>query len=267
MRPVSRRTSSSASPSRSRATSKCVIASRGSSVSSERRVGSRRSRPIGASIRPRARARPAADERHVAPLERARSRTSSDSRSHASSERATTSSPEVSRSSRCTIPGRVGVAARDAAVEQRVHERPLLLARRPGGRRGRPACRRRAGARPRTRSAASTGCATSGGARRGRLELDLLPARRAGGSSSRGAPSTSDGARLEQPLGRGARADLAGAQARKRSSRSPAAAVRDASGGASTWRRRGSRSGDDEGQEEDRDADDDEQSARLKAGQ
>ena len=36
----------------SRATSKCVIASRGVSVSSEKRVGSSRSRPIGASILP-----------------------------------------------------------------------------------------------------------------------------------------------------------------------------------------------------------------------
>jgi hypothetical protein len=35
-----------------RSTSKCVTASRGVSVSSEWRVGSRRSRPIGASMRP-----------------------------------------------------------------------------------------------------------------------------------------------------------------------------------------------------------------------
>ena len=51
------------------ATSNQVTASRGSSVSSERRVGSRRSRPSGASMRPVARARPAANEREVAPLD------------------------------------------------------------------------------------------------------------------------------------------------------------------------------------------------------
>ena len=58
IRPVSSRTRRSAWPAQSRSTSKCVTASRGVSVSSETRVGSSRSRPIGASIRPRAGARP-----------------------------------------------------------------------------------------------------------------------------------------------------------------------------------------------------------------
>ena len=44
-------------------TSNQVTASRGVGVSSEWRVRSRRSRPIGASIRPDARLRPAAHER------------------------------------------------------------------------------------------------------------------------------------------------------------------------------------------------------------
>ena len=54
-----------------RSTSKWVTASRGVSVSRDCLVGSRRSRPMGASIRPRPRARPAADEREVLALERA----------------------------------------------------------------------------------------------------------------------------------------------------------------------------------------------------
>ena len=54
----------------SAATSKWVIASRGVSVSNEWRVGSRRSRPIGASILPGARARTTADDGLVAPRER-----------------------------------------------------------------------------------------------------------------------------------------------------------------------------------------------------
>ena len=52
VRPVSSRTSSSARAPSSSCTSNHVTASRGVSVSSERRVRSRRSRPIGASIRP-----------------------------------------------------------------------------------------------------------------------------------------------------------------------------------------------------------------------
>ena len=44
---------------KSSTTVKCVTASRGESVSSECRIASRRSRPIGASIRPLPRARPA----------------------------------------------------------------------------------------------------------------------------------------------------------------------------------------------------------------
>ena len=53
VRPVSRRTRSSALRPSSRSTSKCVTAARGVSVSSDCFVGSLRSRPIGASIVPR----------------------------------------------------------------------------------------------------------------------------------------------------------------------------------------------------------------------
>ena len=65
VRPVSSRTRSSVSRGSARSTSKCVTASRGSSVSVEMRVRTRRSRPSGASIVPRARRRPALDEREV----------------------------------------------------------------------------------------------------------------------------------------------------------------------------------------------------------
>ena len=59
VRPVSSRTRSSVVAGSARSTSKCVIASRGSSVSVERRVRTRRSRPSGASIVPAARRRAA----------------------------------------------------------------------------------------------------------------------------------------------------------------------------------------------------------------
>ena len=67
---------------------------------------SSRSRPIGASIRP---VRDRGEPLHEREVARARPRgggSTSCSRSCASSERATTSSPDVSRSRRCTIPGR-----------------------------------------------------------------------------------------------------------------------------------------------------------------
>ena len=63
VRPVSSVTESSAFPPMRSTSSKWVIASRGVSVSSENRVGSSRSRPIGASIRPVRDAGTAADER------------------------------------------------------------------------------------------------------------------------------------------------------------------------------------------------------------
>ena len=115
-------TRSSACPGQSRSTSKCVIASRGVSVSSETRVGSSRSRPIGASIAPGAASAAGRGRARGRCARAARSRTSADSRSCASSERATTISPDVSRSSRWTIPVRPGLPAADDAGE-RVDER------------------------------------------------------------------------------------------------------------------------------------------------
>src|SRR5436190_9644023 len=98
---------SSACRGNSSATSKWDTACRGASLSSDRRSGSRRSRPIGASIVPRRdRGRPTTSARYSRVS--SRRRTSSCSRRCASGERATTSSPEVSRSRRCTIPGRSG---------------------------------------------------------------------------------------------------------------------------------------------------------------
>ena len=84
-----------------------VTASRGSFVSSDLRVGSRRSRPSGASIRPlRERGRPRTSARYRRSTVRAR--IASWSAECATPERATTSNPDVSRSRRWTIPGRSG---------------------------------------------------------------------------------------------------------------------------------------------------------------
>ena len=69
VRPVSSRSSSSARGPSSSTTSKCVTASRGVAVSSEWRVLSSRSRPIGASIRPVRERGAALHEREVAPLD------------------------------------------------------------------------------------------------------------------------------------------------------------------------------------------------------
>ena len=202
------RRSSACRPS-SRSTSKCVTASRGVSVSSERRVGSRRSRPIGASIRPRPRARPAAHEREVA---RARAR------------------------ARCT-----------SVLQPRV--RLLACARRRAGPRcrGRAGGRCPAAPRPRRPRPGRASPCTSvpvawpgagwtttpgrlvddeqvlvlvGDPERHVLALEPGAAGFGRPSSStssppssrwlfaRAAPSTSDGARVEQPLGGAARADL-----------------------------------------------------------
>ena len=124
VRPVSRRTSSSACSGRSSTTSNRVTASRGSSVSSDRRVGSRRSRPIGASIRPVASADARARARDSGARPHAR-RIASWSAPYACSERATTSRPDVSRSSRWTIPGRSGSSPPAApSVRSCAGERP-----------------------------------------------------------------------------------------------------------------------------------------------
>ena len=137
-------------PRRCLDTSKFVTASRGVSVSSEIRVGSRRSRPIGASMRPRLeRGRPRTRARYSrTSFRRPRSPCR---RRCASSERATTRSPDVSRSRRWTIPGRSASSPPATACPRSpwtsVRSRGLPT----GGRRSRQACRRPADARPRRR--------------------------------------------------------------------------------------------------------------------
>ena len=145
------RTRSSVSSASARSISKCVTASRGSSVSVDMRVRTRRSRPSGASIVPRAGRRAALDEREVLARDRRARAARPAARAWTASLRATTSSPEVSRSSRCTIPGRSGSSPAGDAARERLRERARRGARAPGARRRRPACRRRAGARPRRR--------------------------------------------------------------------------------------------------------------------
>ena len=108
-----------------RSTSKWVIASRGSSVSVETRVRTRRSRPSGASILPRrAGGRPSTSARYSRTSSRAAS--SAFSAAWTGSERATTSRPDVSRSSRCTMPARSGSAAGHPAG-QRLRERAVAV--------------------------------------------------------------------------------------------------------------------------------------------
>ena len=105
-----------------RSISKCVRASRGSSVSIDMSTRSWRWRPIGASIVPvRAGGRPSTSARYSRCSRCAAS--SALSARCTSSDLATTSSPEVSRSSRCTIPARYGSsppAARPASAWARV---------------------------------------------------------------------------------------------------------------------------------------------------
>ena len=62
-------------------------------------------------------------------------------------------------SRRCTTPGTAPVAAPDAALQQALDERAVLVARRPGARPRRPACRRRAATRPRRRPVSGTSSA------------------------------------------------------------------------------------------------------------
>ena len=195
-----------------RATSKCVTAV-------ARRVGvereARRVAPVAPDRRldpAAARARPARDERQV---RRARARGGARAPAAAGApprERATTSRPEVSRSSRWTIPGRLGLlAARDARARAGVDERAGRVPRRPGGRRGRRACRRRAGARPRRRSAAASASAPACGAAA------------SGGSSSSSSPA-------REPVALRPRARRRPARRRSTSARS--AAAREPSSGA-----------------------------------
>ena len=111
----------------------------------------------------------------------------------------------MSRSRRWTIPGRSGSPPATVSGE-RVDERVAARARRPDGRRGRRACRRRRGARPARRSRGGRPGvrreARSGGSARhdplAAFEPVALRARR----GRRRAP------RLDGPLGRCARAEL-----------------------------------------------------------
>ena len=204
MRPVSRRTRSNACSGRSSTTSKCVTASRGVSVSSDCRVGSERSRPIAASIRPALdRGRPRTSARYSR-SSRWR-RTSPRSRLYASSVLATTSRPDVCRSSRCTMPGRSGLTARPSCPRSACTSVPPEW---PA-----PGCTTRPAGLSTTRRCSSSkairrssGCATSGSAT-GRLELDLLPLPQPVGLLPRD-PVDAHLAGREQPLGRGPRADL-----------------------------------------------------------
>ena len=111
----------------------------------------------------------------------ARSRTSSVSRSCASSERASAIRPDVSRSSRCTIPGPRRISA--ARPSRRAHAR-ASRSRVPhrGEPRARPACRRRAGARPPTTIAGSGGAGSRRG--HGSARARPPPRPRAGSSSA-----------------------------------------------------------------------------------
>ena len=177
------------------------------SVSSECRSGSLRSRPIGASIRPRReRGRPRTSARYVRST--ARRRSGACRRSCASSERATTSRPDVSRSSRCTMPGRSASSPPAAPCSSRPWTSVPSSCPARDGRRGLPACRRRAGVRPR---------------RPGGDPWPPAPAGRSTGSGTststvsppwsrwlfgRRTPSTSTRAVREQPLRLGPRADL-----------------------------------------------------------
>ncbi len=127
-----------------------MTASRGRSVSSDCRVGSCRSRPIGASIRPAAGSRPAADEGEVRPLELAaldeplsaarapppsgRRRAGPRCRGRAGGRSPVAPPPRPRRRAR---------ARRGRACRSR--DRPTGARRRP------PACRPRAGARLRRR--------------------------------------------------------------------------------------------------------------------
>ena len=261
VRPVSRRTRAARARPSSSATSKCVTASRGVSVSSERRVGSR---AVAADRRldpPGARARPAADEREVL---RSSARRRDERRCRRAVRLLRAGDDEQAR--RVAVepvddPGPLGLRRRAApCASSAVDERPVAVpgagmdddARRlvddeqvlvlVGDARGRRRLRRRAALAAR------------------QVELDLLAAARAGGSSAgrrrRRAPR-----RREQPLRRSARADLGepGEEAvepqpggRRRDDE------RDQDRSVDARAARGSRSAEQQRAEQDDDADDDE---------
>ena len=224
-------------------TSKCVTASRGVSVSSEWRVGSRRSRPIGASIVPAARARAA---RRRARGTRARARAAGRAPAAAGTP------PRCARRRAApTCRGRAGGRSRAAPAPPPAPSRRASAVRR--------ACRSRGPAPGWTTSPAGLSTTSRCSSSYGDPQLERLrrraalgrgaaartrapPRPRAGGSSAARAPSTSTRAGREQPLGRRARADL-GSAARKRSSRSPRGLLRDDAAASTHVReRRGSRS-------------------------
>ena len=121
-----------------RSISKWVIASRGSSVSVERRVRTRRSRPSGASIVP-AQAPAGGPRRARGTRARSRARASAAvQRRVGGASRASTSRPDVSRSRRWTTPGRSGSSPPGDAARERLGERALRMPGRRDARR-RPA--------------------------------------------------------------------------------------------------------------------------------
>ena len=114
--------------------------------------GWRVERPIGASMTPSGRLGHAPHQGRVAPRRPVGPPSAATSAVYAVGVRATTSRPEVSRSRRCTMPGRCGLAHRGqlgVAGQQPVDQRALGPDRRRGARRGPAACRRRARRRPR----------------------------------------------------------------------------------------------------------------------
>ena len=168
-----------------RAISKWVTASRGSSVSVDRRVRTRRSRPSGASIVPvRAGGRPSTSARYSRVT--ARRRISSDSAKYACSVRASTIRPDVSRSRRCTTPGPRRGRCRPPRARRAPARASPARGRDPGARRRRRACRRPAGARPRRRSRSARGAAPALDAVGGGLDDDPLPRAGRGGAWPRG---------------------------------------------------------------------------------
>ena len=118
----------------------------------------------------------------------------------------------MSRSSRWTMPGRSGASPPASRAEQPVDERPARVARRRVDDDRPPACRRRAGARPRRRSAAARPRGSSApSAPLRKLELDPLAARQPVALRPARSPSTERRTAVDQALGR------------RRASRPPAA--------------------------------------------
>ena len=192
------------------------------------------------------RPRPADDEREVlARRARATGRAPA-SRRCASGERATTSRPEVSRSSRWTIPGRSGSSPPSTSCASR----PCTSV--PCACPGAGWTTSPAGLSTTSRCSSSYGTARSIASgveparrRRRRLELQLLAAGEPAALRPRTLPSTSTPpSRTSRSAA--AREPISGSAARKRSSRSPAALVRNAQSrhaarGAAHARRRAAR--------------------------